>query len=209
VGPLDDLTLMKRIDAIAYALGTALPQDPHAAWEAMRSVLPDPLSENDKTFNDGYWMLPLAAYWSAHHISNVDVSLSALEELTQRGTAEFAVRPFVNRYPEKMRATLERWVAHESFHVRRLASEGTRPNLPWAGRLRVEPEWSVAFFKSIAPLAHDPVAYVRRSVGNHARDLRRIDAAVVETWERDDDPPADVRKRAAARSKKRDSRHAR
>jgi len=196
---LEEQTLMARIDTIAAALGTVLSSRADEAWSEMRQILPEPLSAAGKTFNDGYWMLPLARFWSLHHLEDYETAMIALAELTRRGTAEFAIRPFVERYPERIRETIRAWTGHDSFHVRRLASEGTRPNLPWSGRLAVSARDQIDYFSIIAPMARDESAYVRRSVGNHARDLRRIDPDLVDAWERDTDPPADVRKLSAPR----------
>jgi 3-methyladenine DNA glycosylase AlkC len=198
-GDLRGLGLMARVERIGRALGAALPGDPQAAWEMMSAALPPPLGPNGKTFNDGYWMLPLAAYWPLVHGDRPEVGVTALAELTKRGTSEFALRPFVERYPDWFIPTLQRWVGDPSFHVRRLASEGTRPKLPWKGKLRVARETSLRYFEIIRHLADDTSSYVRRSVGNHARDLRALDEAAVERWLDRAKPPADVRKRAAPR----------
>ena len=199
VEPLDNLGLMKRVDAIADALGAVLPPEPEEAWGVVGPALGEPLGPDGQTFNDGYWMLPLAKYWTRHHLDSLRVSLRALEELTQRGTAEFAIRGFVERYPQEITPWIDRWTHHESFHVRRLASEGTRLYLPWGGRLKVAAERSVEYFRLISRMASDESKYVRRSVGNHARDLRKVMPEVVEHWEADAALPADVARLAAAR----------
>jgi hypothetical protein len=136
---LDKLTLMNRIHLLADSLAPILPADATDAWSVMEKIQGPPLREDQQIFNDGYWMLPLADYWSRHHIDSFEIAVTvALEALTRRGTSEFAVRPFFHTYPEKMKAVLTRWVRHSCFHVRRLATEGSRPYLPWGGRLRVD-----------------------------------------------------------------------
>lgn len=200
VGGLSELGLMARVDRIGTALGAALPPEPERAWKLMRATLPPPLPPEGQTFNDGYWMLPLAAYWPLHHLDHPEVSTVALAELTQRGTAEFALRPFLEAHPERLTPTVEAWALHPSFHVRRLASEGTRPRLPWKGKLRVPVEIARQYFRGIRLLANDPSSYVRRSVGNHARDFRALDEEEVEEWLSRTALPADVRKLAEKRS---------
>lgn len=199
VAPLDDLGLMKRVDTIAVALAAVLPCDPEDAWTVMSRALPEPLGPEGQTFNDGYWVLPLARYWTLSHLESLQASLTALAELTQRGTAEFAIRGFVERYPTEITSWIDRWTRDESFHVRRLASEGTRLYLPWGGRLEVSPQHSGTYFALVSRMANDESKYVRRSVGNHARDLRRVMPEVVERWEADTAVPADVVRLAAAR----------
>ncbi len=199
VSPLTAKKLMERVDAIGRGLGAVLPSEAESAWDIMRRVLPEPLGPEGQVFNDGYWMLPLAAYWTHYHLDHPETAVAALEELTQRGTAEFAVRRFIEARPTEILAVIRRWVESESFHVRRLASEGTRLVLPWSGRLAVDAEHSLNYFETVRALAVDKSAYVRRSVGNHARDLRRIDSAVVDEWLDNAEVPADVRKLAAPR----------
>ena len=199
---LERAALMQRVRILAEALHQVLPADPHSAWETMAAILPPPLSQDQQVFNDGYWMLPLAAYWEIRGHTD-EIALDALEELTQRGTAEFAIRPLVVRDPETVLRRIEQWRRHPSFHVRRLASEGTRPYLPWGGKLRVGPEMQRRFLDAITPLATDPVAYVRRSVGNHVRDWRRIDAEVADAWIAQAEPPEDVRRLAGPRRPRR------
>lgn len=105
-------------------------------------------------------------------LSNFETSLSALEDLTQYSTAEFAIRPFILKYPKTMEYML-RWSKSENFHVRRLASEGCRPLLPWAPRLS-------QFIKNPAPvleilniLKNDSEDYVYRSAANNLNDISK------------------------------------
>ncbi len=172
---LEPLPLMKRVERIATGLRDALPDEPTAAWEIMRSVLPEPLGPKGKTFVDGYWMLPLAEYWTLHQETHDPLALLALEALTQRGTAEFAIRSIIDRSPALALETARQWARHESFHVRRLASEGTRPILPWKGKLSIERKYALAFREIAESLLGDEYAYVRRSAKNHLKDWKRIE----------------------------------
>ncbi len=225
---LDGETLMRRVRHIAEALDRCLPDDPADVWELMRRMLPSELTENQQIFNEGYWMLPLAAWWelfgcpvphdrharessvvagrvemsdssAGDTAADLELALHALAELTRRGTSEFAIRRYVNLYPKLLLRQVTVWACHPSFHVRRLASEGTRPYLPWGGKLRVGHEEQEAFLRAVTPLARDVSPYVRRSVGNHVRDWRRIDPAVADRWLDAVKPPEDVRRLAQAR----------
>ena len=106
-------------------------------------------------------------------LEDFDTSVRALERFTEYSTSEFAVRPFLIRYEAKMMQQMLRWAEHPNHHVRRLASEGCRPRLPWAIAL-------VAFKKDPAPvlpvlelLKNDPSEYVRRSVANNLNDIAK------------------------------------
>lgn len=209
---LEELSLMQRVLKMGEALADALSANPHEAWAVMAAGLPEPLPESGKPFSDGYWMLPLAAYWAVRYERAAGeqsardelwpVAVRAFTELTQRGTAEFAVRPFAAVRPEKMLEVVRAWCEHPNFHVRRLASEGTRPYLPWGGKLRVTREDRLLLLEAVTPLCRDPSAYVRRSVGNHVRDWHRIDHEVADRWIERVDAPADVVKLALPRRRR-------
>lgn len=100
-------------------------------------------------------------------------SIKALELFTQYSTAEFAIRPFIEKYPDKTLNQLFKWSNHKNEHLRRLASEGTRPKLPWASPLK-------DFIKDPSPclpilenLKADESLYVKKSVANHLNDISK------------------------------------
>lgn len=66
---------------------------------------------------------------------NWDVSMSALARYTQYASAEFAVRSFITNDEEHMMEQMAAWAKHDNEHIRRLASEGCRPRLPWGQAL--------------------------------------------------------------------------
>ncbi len=97
--------------------------------------------------------------------------MAAQHELTQRFTAEFSIRPFLERYPEATLKRLKAWTRDPSPDVRRLVSEGTRPRLPWAARLRRFQENPSPVLALLERLKDDPERYVRRSVANNLNDI--------------------------------------
>jgi 3-methyladenine DNA glycosylase AlkC len=115
-----------------------------------------------------------------------EVSMRAQYELTRRFTAEFSMRPYLIRWPERTLARLMEWTRDPDPNVRRLCSEGARPRLPWAMRIP-------AFVKDPRPalpileaLKDDPELYVRRSVANHIGDIAKDHPAlafeICERW---------------------------
>jgi 3-methyladenine DNA glycosylase AlkC len=108
--------------------------------------------------------------------------LAALHAMTQRLTAEFAIRPFLIEHPEIGFRTLESWVSDPSAHVRRLVSEGSRPRLPWGLRLQRLVDDPRPTLPLLAALQDDPSDYVRRSVANHLNDIAKDHPAVVADW---------------------------
>ncbi len=97
--------------------------------------------------------------------------MEAQYELTKRFTAEFSIRPFLERHPEATYARLEKWAHDADVHVRRLVSEGTRPRLPWGSRLRAFQKDPRPRLRLLELLKDDPELYVRRSVANNLNDI--------------------------------------
>lgn len=122
---------------------------------------------------DGLAYMFLPDYLETYGIDYFDESVEALEFVTQFVSCEFAVRPFILKYGDRMIAEMQEWSLHESHKVRRLASEGSRPRLPWA--------MGIPFLKndpgSILPILEnlkcDSSEYVRRSVANSLNDIAK------------------------------------
>lgn len=113
---------------------------------------------------------------------DLDDCLALLAELTPRLTGEFAIRRLLARNPDRSLAAIQGWTGHADEHVRRLASEGTRPYLPWAVRVPALVQRPEATLPILTALYRDPSEYVRRSVANHLNDLaRHAPGAVVDT----------------------------
>ena len=71
------------------------------------------------------------------------------------------------------------WAEDENFHLRRLASEGCRPRLPWAMSLPVFKKDPTPILKIMETLKDDPVEYVRMSVANNLNDISKDHPDVV------------------------------
>lgn len=102
-----------------------------------------------------------------------EISLSALEEFTKTSSAEFAIRPFIVRNQEKTLACLYQWATHEHHAVRRCASEGCRPRLPWAMALPELKKDPLPIIPILTLLHNDESEYVRRSVANNLNDISK------------------------------------
>lgn len=116
---------------------------------------------------------------SREALERFDDGLDLLAELTPRLTAEFAIRRFLAADLDRALANILPWTRSPDEHVRRLASEGTRPFLPWAVRvaaLTSSPDKAVPILDA---LRTDPSEYVRRSVANHLNDLSRQNPSLV------------------------------
>jgi 3-methyladenine DNA glycosylase AlkC len=101
------------------------------------------------------------------------VALNALGHFTQFSTSEFAIRPFILRYPEQTLPQLMLWARSDNHHLRRLASEGCRPRLPWGQALPKFKKDPTPLLPLLEVLKQDPSDYVRRSVANHLNDISK------------------------------------
>ncbi|MBD2843736.1 hypothetical protein IDH44_00915 [Paenibacillus sp. IB182496] len=121
-------------------------------------------------------------------------SMLALERFTQRSSAEFAVRPFLLRDPVRMMEQMLRWTEHPVDHVRRLASEGCRPRLPWGQSLPMFKRDPSPVLPVLEQLKADPSLYVRKSVANNLNDIAKDHPQLVldtaSRW-KDSDPHTD------------------
>lgn len=176
------LTFTARSRRIADALWAGIDRDVEATLDVLLSVLPEELDDPDGVLNEGFWLWPFGDAIAAYAVDHLEAGLAACETLTKRFTSEFAVRPFLARYPEAMeRVAL--WAQDPNEHVRRLASEGTRPRLPWATRLELPVDQVLVV---LTELRRDPSLYVRRSVANHLNDLAKADSdrivTLLESW---------------------------
>jgi len=109
-------------------------------------------------------------------------SIKALEIFTQASSSEFAVRPFIELAPEKMMQQMLKWSEHDNEHVRRLASEGCRPRLPWANALPLFKKNPDPIFPILDNLKADPSLYVRKSVANNLNDISKDNPDKVLKW---------------------------
>ena len=120
---------------------------------------------------DVFIYLPHVFFVAKFGVGHFEASMRAQYELTQRFTAEYSIRGFLERYPERTLARLREWAGDANAHVRRLVSEGTRPRLPWAPRLRAFQDDPQPVLELLELLKDDPELYVRRSVANNLNDI--------------------------------------
>lgn len=118
-------------------------------------------------------------------VDDWDLSITALETLTQYSSSEFAVRPMIIRDSSKMMAVMLEWASHQNYHVRRLASEGCRPRLPWAMALPEFKHDPQLILPVLDKLKQDDSLYVRRSVANNLNDIAKDNPSTVLEWCRD------------------------
>jgi 3-methyladenine DNA glycosylase AlkC len=186
---LDALEMKARAMLICDALQATLPADFAAAAALIEAALAPPV-EGEQMANlalgeqglAGWILWPVGEYVVRRGLGHPERALAALHAITQRFTAEFAIRPFIVEHPALSFATLQRWTADPSPHVRRLVSEGSRPRLPWGLQLKALVADPSPTLPLLAALQDDPSEYVRRSVANHLNDIAKDHPARVADW---------------------------
>lgn len=186
------LELMPRGRHISRALRKHLLQDVPAALDILLASLEPPLLQAEGQGLAPFLYLPHTMYVADYALEHFEAAMRAQHALTQRFTAEFSIRPFIERYPERALAQLRTWASDPSPHVRRLVSEGTRPRLPWAPRLRALQQNPRPALELLELLKDDPASYVHRSVANHLNDIGKdhpeLLAATAKRWLKDASP---------------------
>jgi 3-methyladenine DNA glycosylase AlkC len=110
---------------------------------------------------------------------NLDTSINALGRYTQYMSAEFAVRPFIINYEERMMGQMYEWSKSENEHLRRLSSEGCRPALPWGQALPKYKKDPTPILPILEQLKTDSSLYVRKSVANNLNDISKTQPELV------------------------------
>lgn len=203
---LEALEMKARAQHLCAALEATLPADFGAAADAIEaSLLPVRRDEELGELRAGEaglagWALwPLTEFVARRGLATPERALRCLHALTQRFTAEWAIRPFIVEHPALTFSTLQRWLDDPSPHVRRLVSEGSRPRLPWGLQLKgliADPSPTLPL---LAALQDDPSDYVRRSVANHLNDIAKDHPALVADWVERHLPGASPERRALLR----------
>jgi 3-methyladenine DNA glycosylase AlkC len=169
---LEALELKDRVRHLSTVLHRHLEPDYRDALAHIVRALPPPLqSTKGVTSSIGIW--PLCHFVESFGVDDPDASLPALYELTRRFSAEFAIRPFIDRWPEQTLGLLARWALDPDPHVRRLVSEGSRPRLPWGMRLQALVDDPSPLLPLLEVLRDDDEEYVRRSVANNLNDISK------------------------------------
>jgi 3-methyladenine DNA glycosylase AlkC len=175
----DAQPLMARGNRIARALRRFLPDDYPKALAILMDSISQPHGRDPGLVLGSFLFLPHTLFVAEFGLGHFELSMAAQHALTQRFSAEFSIRPFLLHHPEATLRQLKLWTQDPSVHVRRLVSEGSRPRLPWAPRLRpfqADPRPVLALLER---LRDDPELYVRRSVANNLNDIGKDHPALL------------------------------
>lgn len=183
---LDNLELKGRVEHMADALHQHLTSKYVENVEMLMAILGPENEKETGMFKEFYWVMPVAKYVEKYGIEDFESSMKAIYEITKRNTGEYTIRPFLEKYPVRTLAMMLKWSKDPNKHVRRLASEGVRPRLPWAPKLDqfiVDPSPILPILEN---LKDDTSKYVQKSVANCINDIlkdnREIGKTLIESW---------------------------
>ncbi|MGE7957055.1 DNA alkylation repair protein [Pseudomonas sp. NPDC089530] len=162
---LAGLSVMQRLARVSESLHAVLPVGYEANLARLYALAP--------RLNSRFVCMFLPHYVASYGRHDFERSMVALKHFTTFGSSEFAIRPFLASDPQRTLAVLRDWARDANEHVRRLASEGSRPRLPWSFRLeRLQADPALAA-PILEQLKADPSPYVRKSVANHLNDITK------------------------------------
>lgn len=160
----ESLALKQRMRRITESLSATLPPD-------YRDALAILLRSSVDCRGLEYMLYP--DFVELRGLDDPEASVPALAAFTTYSSSEFAVRPFIRKYPTLLLEQLRAWAADPNEHVRRLASEGCRPRLPWAMALNEYKANPAPILGLLELLKEDVSEYVRRSVANNLNDISK------------------------------------
>ena len=181
----DELELKGRVRHITVQLARFLPGEYPSALDVLIKTLP--LLEVQ-----GFVKMVFPDFVELFGQEEWKLSISALEIITQHVSGEFAIRPFIANRPEETLHHMLRWADHPHPGVRRLASEGCRPRLPWGMRLHVLIKDPRQILPILEKLKDDPREEIRRSVANNLNDISKdhpyLVVDLLSSWQDEEDP---------------------
>ncbi|WP_190808806.1 DNA alkylation repair protein [Flagellimonas sp. S3867] len=173
----DNKELKQRMRHITHVLQSHLNNDFKANVEILLKLIPI-LKQNDFR-SDNLEFIFLPDFIEIYGIDDYVTSIYAFEEITKFASCEFAVRPFIISHPKKMIQQMMVWSHHNHSMVRRLASEGCRPRLPWAMALPELKKDPAPILPILEKLKADESESVRRSVANNLNDISKDNPDIV------------------------------
>ncbi|KAA3645458.1 MAG: DNA alkylation repair protein [Chloroflexi bacterium] len=168
----EERALKERMRHTTLSMEGLLPQDYRQSLKILSATL---IPLQDYSFEKTIY----PDYVEVNGLDDWDASLPALEEFTQHMSAEFAVRPFIAQDQVRMMGQMLTWAKHKQATVRRLASEGCRPRLPWGMALKELKADPSPILPILEKLKMDESEDVRRSVANNLNDISKDNPSVV------------------------------
>jgi len=165
ISPLDELELMQRVSHLTRTVASHLPNSYKKALSVLYDLSP--------ILGDKLGYLFMSEFVATYGLDEYELSINALRNFTHHSSSEFAIRVFLQQDFKRTIKHMTEWTEHESEHVRRLASEGSRPRLPWAQKLDQVINKPSLTWPILNRLKNDSSNYVQKSVANHLNDISK------------------------------------
>jgi 3-methyladenine DNA glycosylase AlkC len=136
--------------------------------------------------DDSFLYMFIPDYIEQYGLAYPAISLEAMAHITILSSCEYAIRQFIIADQNTSLQVMFGWTSHPHPSVRRLASEGCRPRLPWAIALPALKRDPTPVLPILERLCNDDSEFVRRSVANNLNDIAKDNPAFVlqlaEAW---------------------------
>jgi len=165
--------LKDRMRHIATTLGVYLPKEYSKVIKILK------LAFKKMNFSFGLENMIYQDFVEVYGLDELQISLDALETFTINSSSEFAIRRFILKYPEETMKQMHCWALSSNEHIRRLASEGSRPRLPWAIALPLFKRQPEKVLTLLELLKDDESKYVRKSVANNLNDISKDNPSTI------------------------------
>ena len=169
--------LKERMRHTSQVLHQFFPKDFSKAATLIQQLITQLRENGIKEYSVEYMFLP--DYIETYGLNDFNSAVKAIEFVTQFTSCEFAVRPFILKHEDHMLQQMYAWSLHKDHKVRRLASEGTRPRLPWAMAIPALKKDPSPVLPILENLKSDPSEFVRRSVANNLNDIAKDHPEIV------------------------------
>lgn len=169
-GTFEQKELKERMRHVTVALHEVLPASFAKAVAILKKAAPE---------TEGFEAMCLPDYVEVYGQDDWDLSLGAMALFTQYSSSEFAIRPFLQKDPSRGMAYMLKLAESPEANVRRFASEGCRPRLPWAMALPVFKKDPTAILPILEKLKDDESEFVRKSVANNLNDISKDHPEIV------------------------------
>lgn len=167
----DEMALKQRMKHIAITLHTVLNGTYTEKLQQVYKIIEACRANGAKDQTLEYMFFP--EFIALYGMGDIGSSMKAIELVTAFASCEYAIRPFLATYPQETMAQMFKWSTHPNPNVRRFASEGCRPRLPWGQAIASLKKDPAPIFPILENLKNDASEYVRRSVANNLNDIAK------------------------------------
>jgi 3-methyladenine DNA glycosylase AlkC len=126
-------------------------------------------------------------FLAQYGLDDIQTSLGAMEKINMVTSCEFAIRPFLLLNQEAVMKQMLSWSKHPHQNIRRFASEGCRPRLPWGAAIPSFKKDPAPILPVLENLKADSAVYVQKSVANNLNDISKdhpgLVLKIVKRWQ--------------------------